>query len=186
MAWIAGVNYFNQATESDDDYSNENNQEEVNNESNNQEEGKQDTKDDNHVVDMTDNVIPNDIEIDHLSNQQDIQENDPIQDESVSATSNDHDDNCEEEKPQLMDNLQRSTRVIQPPSHYIPSFKGKSYAQAVNINQGMLYSQQEAKVVAMIMCQFNERMSIQKTQYKVQFIVTYSLKQGKQKFGDEA
>jgi hypothetical protein len=43
---------------------------------------------------------------------------------------------------------------------------------------------QEAKVLAMVMCQFNERMSISKTQHGEHFVVTYSLKKGIRKFGE--
>ena len=100
-------------------------------------------------------------------------------------TSNDHNDNSKEEQLQPMDNLQRLTRVIQPPSHYIPSCEGKSYIQ-VDVQQGMSYLQQEAKVIAMIMCQFNKRIDIKKLQHGAQFIVTYSLKQGIQELGEEA
>ena len=55
----------------------------------------------------------------------------------------------------------------------------------MDIHQGMSYLQQEAKVIAMIMCQFNERMDIKKMQHEVQFIITYSLKQGIWKFRGE-
>ena len=113
MAWIAGVDYedFDQDKESDDEDTNGNDHEkviynykDVAYESNNEEEGKWDAKDDNQVIE-TDEVNPNDIEVDHRSNGQDLRENDPIQDQSISATSNDHDDNSEEEQPQPMDNL---------------------------------------------------------------------------------
>ena len=141
LAWIAGVDYHDS-----DDYSDENDREkvvydyeEVNYKSNN-EEGKWDAKDNNQVIE-TDKIDPNDIEVDHLSNGQDLQENYPIQDQSVSENSNDHDNNSEEEQPQPMDNFQRLTRSTQPPSQYIPSFKGKSYKNQADIQQGMLFSQ---------------------------------------------
>ena len=79
------MDYYNS-----DDYSNGNDHEkvvydyeEVEYESNNEEEGKWDAKDNDQVVE-TDKVNPNDIEVDRLSNGQDLQENDPIQDQSVS------------------------------------------------------------------------------------------------------
>ena len=56
----------------------------------------------------------------------------------------------------------------------------------MDVQQVISNLQQEAKVViTMIMCQFNKRMDFKKMQHEVKFIVTYSLKQGIQKFGDE-
>ena len=46
------------------------------------------------------------------------------------------------------------------------------------------YTELEAKVLATIMCQFNERMDISSIQHGEQFLTTYSLKKGIQKFGE--
>ena len=48
----------------------------------------------------------------------------------------------------------------------------------------MEYNLEEAKVLAMIMCQFNDRMTKQeRIVYRLQHIVTYSLQKGIKKFG---
>ena len=46
------------------------------------------------------------------------------------------------------------------------------------------YNLNDAKVIAMIMCQFNERMETAKIHHGNQYVVTYSLMKGIQKFGE--
>ena len=62
---------------------------------------------------------------------------------------------------------------------------GQTYNQVkVDLVPDMEYDQEEAKVLAMIMCQFNDRMTkTEKIVYGSQHIVTYSLQKGIKKFG---
>jgi hypothetical protein len=48
------------------------------------------------------------------------------------------------------------------------------------------YDLQEAKILAMIMVQYNERLVASTTQQGHQFLTTYSLKKGIQQFGEKA
>ncbi len=50
----------------------------------------------------------------------------------------------------------------------------------------MEYDELEAKVIAMIMCQFNERMSISKVEYRNKYVITYSLQKAMKKWGGRA
>jgi hypothetical protein len=48
------------------------------------------------------------------------------------------------------------------------------------------YDLMKAKVTAMIMCQFNERIIKHELKYGEQLVATYSLKKGIEKFGEKA
>ena len=62
---------------------------------------------------------------------------------------------------------------------------GQTYLQAKNI-ETLEYDMSKAHIVATIMCQFIEHMSINKTSHGDQFVVTYSLKKVINKWGDIA
>ena len=55
--------------------------------------------------------------------------------------------------------VRRSTRVRGPPKQYEPKLHGKTYVQ---VEDRLEYTTNEAKVLALSMCQFEECMSINK------------------------
>ena len=90
----------------------------------------------------------------------------------------------EEDEPEEPLPPQWSTRAAKPTACYL-EFKGQSHSQREMQQQCMdEYNCYEAKVIAMIMCQFNERMETSKIHHSNQYVVTYSLKEGIQKFGN--
>ena len=50
----------------------------------------------------------------------------------------------------------------------------------------MEYDELESKVIAIIMCQFNNKMSISKVEYRNEFFITYSLQKEMKKWGGRA
>ena len=64
---------------------------------------------------------------------------------------------------------------------------GQAYNRVETVSEptpDMEYDLEEAKVLAMIMCQFNDRMTKQeKIVFGSQLVVTYSLQKGLKKFG---
>jgi hypothetical protein len=89
----------------------------------------------------------------------------------------------EENHPHTQDQHQqeprRSTRAAKPTSKYV-SYKEGNFSQV----QMEEYDLTEAKVIAMIICQFNERMEASTIHHGNQHLVTYSLKKGIQQFGE--
>ena len=88
--------------------------------------------------------------------------------------------------------LHQSKRVSIPPSDYIPQMGGKTYAmnEQTETNQdedkGLVYNHDEAGVLATIITTFNEQMEHTVEEQGQQYIVTYSLKAGINKFGKQA
>ena len=167
-----------------------------------------DDNDDDDADEEEDEEEPPELETRDESDPNDIYDDaDPIQPESTPETTeldddaagNDEHDNNEQvdddeqeqdeqsEQPQQPE-LRRSGRATRQTKNYEPSMTGKSYgqshAQVPSKRESMEYSSREARVLATIMCQFNERMSRKVTKHGDQFVVTYSLKKGIQKFGE--
>ena len=77
----------------------------------------------------------------------------------------------------------KSTRASKTPEHLEPTFTSKLYAQAAK--EGLSYTNMEAKVFAIIMLQNKEQATSQVIHHGDQYLITYSLKNGLQKFGDK-
>ena len=233
-AWIAGVDYTADQTNSgtdpfeavynyDDDEDEEQEEEDEDNEAA--------SEDDEEV----DDVDPNDIDPDEADGEpiqadSDEEEDDEppelVQSEEDSDSDDDSDDEDEQEEQEQEHSeapvaTTRSGRAISKPSNFVPMMTGQThgltnvqreYALAaikeIKHNQGKAwkkatteeleavdsfeYTTMEAKVLAMIMCQFNERMEAhsilddsKEARFAKQFVVTYSLKKGLQKFGQK-
>ena len=111
----------------------------------------------------------------------------PIKPESAEATSTPvPEQEQESDKESIEPTLRRSSRNVAPPERLEPKLKGQTYNQVESEPKpDMEYNLAEAKILAMIMCQFNNRWT--KTEnivYGTQHVVTYSLKKGIQKFGE--
>ena len=112
--------------------------------------------------------------------------NDPIQLDPGTAPVQAEEEAEDEEQQEQKPTLHRSTRAAREPSWLQPTFGGKSYAQVQDPEPAMECTAEEAKVLAMIMCQINERMvKSPKTVHSTQCVITYSLKKGIQKFGEK-
>ena len=158
--WTAGVDYEEDAD--DDDYEPENANANAEAEA---------AEDENLPEEQYDAVDEDELE--------DLNNDDPVQ-----AESND-DDNSDDEVEEPEPKQTKSGRVTRKPKQYKPSFRGQSYAMAAEKpGQTMEYSLEEAKVLATIMCQFEERMNIDKKVFGEQFVTTYSLQKGIAKFGE--
>ena len=88
--------------------------------------------------------------------------------------------------------LHHSKRVSVPPSDYIPQMGGKTYIMNVHIKtnqdeeKGLVYNHDKARVLAKVITTFNECMKHVVEEHRQQHIVTYSLKAGINKFGNQA
>ena len=88
--------------------------------------------------------------------------------------------------------LCQSKRVSVPPSNYICQMGGKAYTMNVQAetnqdkNKGLVYNHGEASVLATIITTFNESMEHTVEEQGQQYVVTYSLKAGINKFGEQA
>ena len=77
-------------------------------------------------------------------------------------------------------------------SDYIPWMRGKTYITDVQTktNQdkenGLVYNHDEARVMGTVITTFNECMKCVVEEHGQQHVVTYSLKAGINKFGDQA
>jgi hypothetical protein len=84
--------------------------------------------------------------------------------------------------------LRRSTRQThQTTAPNIATTQGQTYGTSLNqqtASTTMEYDSTDAHVIAMIMVQFNQRMSSTTTTNGQQYFTTYSLKKGLQKFGE--
>ena len=127
---------------------------------------------------MKHKLIPSQTRDDQVDDQEDgMEEHSSQQDEAEDSHSHEEDDYVE-----FTPGLRRSTRESVPPVNYEPKFYGQSYAQ---VEQQLVYQPGEASVLAMIMCQFIERMDVQTVQQGSQFVTTYSLQKAIKKFGQE-
>jgi hypothetical protein len=101
--------------------------------------------------------------------------------EEDSAEEESEEENDEQPEIEEQTGVCRSTRVHQLPKYLQDYHIGTSSTQKSTTT--MEYDVNEAKVIAMIMCQFNERMDIQKKIiHGTQHLVTYSLKKGIERF----
>jgi hypothetical protein len=78
----------------------------------------------------------------------------------------------------VQETLHQSQRTIKQS----PRYALRQYKKEPSITSDLM----EAKVIAMIMCRFNERIIKHELKYGEQFVVTYSLKRGIEKFGEKA
>ena len=84
--------------------------------------------------------------------------------------------------------LHQSKRVSVPPSDYVPQMGGKTDAMNVptetneNDNRGLVYNHDKARVLATVITTFNEFMECAVEEQGQQYVVTYSLKAGINKF----
>ena len=85
-----------------------------------------------------------------------------------------------------------SESVSVPPSDYIPWMGGKTYVMNVQTNtnqdkeKALVYNHDEARVLATVITTFNEHMKCIVGEHGQQYVVTYSLKGGINKFGNQA
>jgi len=98
--------------------------------------------------------------------------------------SDDEPEEGEEEEAPAMHYRTRLGRESRPPTSYEPTMSGKTYSQVEFVSEKMEYDLTEAKVLAMIMCQLSERVDVSKVKRGSQFVTTYSLKKGIDKFGE--
>ena len=88
--------------------------------------------------------------------------------------------------------LCQSERVSVPRSNYIPQMGGKTYVMNIQTktNQdkenGLVYNHDEARVLVTVITTFNKHMECIVEEHGQQYAVTYSLKAGINKFGDQA
>ena len=88
--------------------------------------------------------------------------------------------------------LCQSARVSVPPSDYIPQMGVKTYVTNIQTetNQdeenGLVYNHDEARVLVTVITPFNKHMEHVVEEHRQQHVVTYSLKAGINKFGDQA
>ena len=85
--------------------------------------------------------------------------------------------------------LHQSERVSFPLSNYIPQMGGTPYAINVQTktsqdkDKGLIYNHNEARVLATVITTFNEHMECTAEEQGQQYVVTYSMKAGINKFG---
>ena len=83
----------------------------------------------------------------------------------------------------------QSERVSVPPSDYIPQMESKTYAMNIqtetnqNDEKGLVYNHDKDRVMATVITTFNEHMECTVKEQGQQYVVTYSLKEGINKFG---
>ena len=86
--------------------------------------------------------------------------------------------------------LCHSERVSVPPSDYIPQMGGRTYVTNVQTetsqdeDKGLVYSHDEARILATVITTFNECMEHIVEEHRQQHVATCSLKAGINKFGD--
>ena len=191
-SWLAGVDYEqSEQDENDEDQESESDEEEEEMEIEQQNEEIDPNDAAEILAEETNPATQEDYNIDKEEEQGDSTQDDSTQDDSNETQLNEE-ESAEDDESFPHDTItdsqeqptRRSTRQSVPPKDYTPSFIGKSYMQA-STKPDIEYDQNEAKVIAIIMCQFNERMQIEKVQNGNQFVVTYSLKKGIAKFGDQ-
>ena len=112
------------------------------------------------------------------------EQNEEIQNDNTDFENDVNNEEDENYVPEDEPTVRRSTRQSIPPSNYEPTFTGKSYGQ-VETENNLEYTIDEAKVLAMIMCQFNERMNTNIIEHGTQCVTTYSLKKGIEMFGNK-
>ena len=84
--------------------------------------------------------------------------------------------------------LHRSTRASAPPSDYIPWMGGKTYTMNIQTEisqdkgRGLVYKYDEARVLATVITTFNKHMECAVEEQGQQYVVTYCLKAGINKF----
>ena len=144
--------------------------------------------DDEDASETYDDIDPNDLA--------EVLQDDSIQAEipnNNSPTEQYEDSEEEDDEDEIMDEtieedptqLCRSTRTAKPTERY-QAYKEQGYSQVIHpLSNNVLedYTAEEAKVLATVICQFNERMDTSKIQQGNQFVVTYSLKKGIHEFG---
>jgi hypothetical protein len=117
-------------------------------------------------------------------------ENEETDDDDDDEEEEDDDGDGEEQLVGAAPVLRRSTRVTRQTT--IPNIEtttGTSYGTALNQlddKPSLEYDLAEAKVIAMIISEFNERMQQQTIQQGHQHITTFSLQKGIEKFGERA
>ena len=88
--------------------------------------------------------------------------------------------------------LCQSERVSVLPSNYIPQMGGKTYAMNIQTetnqdkDKGLVYNHDETRVLATVITTFNEHMELIVEEQGQQYVVTYCLKAGINKFGEQA
>jgi hypothetical protein len=157
-----------------------------------------DDDDDDDQDDDQDDMDPNDIYDDPNTeqDQQPVKAQDDNDEENESEDEEDDEDDEQDDRKQQEDEignefqptLRRSTRIAtQTTVPNITSLQGKTYGSAFNQtiepDQTINYDEDEAKVIAMIMTQFNERVTTTVVPGQ-QHLVTYSLKKGLERFGE--
>ena len=80
-----------------------------------------------------------------------------------------------------------------PPSNYVAWMGGKTYVTNMQTetkerdkDNGLVYNHNEARVLATVVTKFNEHMEHIVEEHGQQHVVTYSLKAGINKFGNQA
>jgi hypothetical protein len=181
-AWIAGVDYDHEASAFV-----ENNDEEQNpTEQETDEESDEEVFDDDELTQYGDDASIQQLEENdnnHVDGQ--LQGN---QEDEQSNPSSDHDSESEEEEeaeisppeeePWLNRRVTRSGRVVRTPVKYNIAMTQSSKTQT--------YEWQEARVLAVIMCQIHDKVHNPQVQSNHQFIQTYSLMKAIKKFGNKA
>jgi Reverse transcriptase (RNA-dependent DNA polymerase) len=174
-SWIAGVDYdfhFGQESETEDSST----------ASESSDSESETSESDNEEFDA-------DLDLSFASEQDPIQEVESNTEEQSEATEQAEDDPPGSESDNKPDNepepevdepakgaiVTRSGRVVNPPERY---------NLVMAKDPTMEYDLQEAKVLTMIISQINERANVSKEKVGTQFVVTYSLKKGIQKFGE--
>ena len=144
--------------------------------------------DDEDASETYDDIDPNDLAevMQEDSIQADIPNNDsPTEQYDDSEEEDDEDEIMDETIEEEPTQLHRSTRTSKPTERY-QAYKEQGYSQIIHPSSNNVledYTEEEAKVLATIICQFNERMNTSKIQQGNQFVVTYSLKKGINEFG---
>ena len=88
--------------------------------------------------------------------------------------------------------LCHSERVSVPPLDYIPQMGGKTYIMSIQTNtnrdeeKGLVYNHDKTRVLATVITTFNKHMEHVVEEHRKQYVITYSLKAGINKFGNQA
>jgi hypothetical protein len=170
--WIAGVDYTEQDKDEESYHYEQDNDTE--DETETQESESQDYIEPNELAEILDGNpiqarIPND------------KNNNPTDNENEDDKNNDEEDEDVQETPPQT--VRRSARTAKPTEKY-KNYIERNYNQ-VEMKTEVEYSEAEAKIIATIMGEFNERMDASEIKYENQFMVTYSLKKGIKEFGDQ-
>jgi hypothetical protein len=111
-------------------------------------------------------------------------DNNQTDEENDNNQSEEENENEEDEIPAPPpQQMRRSARTAKPTAKYL-TYVGGNYSQIADRTQETEYTEDEAKILATIMDEFNERINISKEEYGNQFAVTYSLNKGMKQFGE--